>query len=126
MRLADISSRKLCANAPAEMLIDMENQRSATSPISQSDVETLRNLANSMGFGRTHDVLRRVIAACPYLDNDTAAELEKLRSQLVKAREALKAGEDAWIALNGRIGYSEYQALEDKAVALRQALLTDD
>jgi hypothetical protein len=40
---------------------------SATSPIGQSDVEMLKHLADSMGFGRTHDMLRRVIAACPYL-----------------------------------------------------------
>lgn len=41
--------------------------REATSPIGQSDVEALKHLADSMGFGRTHDMLRRVIAATPYL-----------------------------------------------------------
>lgn len=39
----------------------------ATSPIGQADVEMLTHLADGMGFGRTHDMLRRVIAACPYL-----------------------------------------------------------
>lgn len=46
----------------------MTTPSAQTSPIGQSDVEMLVHLADNMGFGRTHDMLRRVIAATPYFN----------------------------------------------------------
>jgi len=54
---------------------------------------------------------------CPLCGQKSRAdEIERLRA-------ALKAQQDATDALNGRVGYEEYQALQDKADALRAAAL---
>lgn len=46
--------------------IEQLRRRCATASVSQSDFQMLVHLADSMGFGRTHDALRRIIAVLPY------------------------------------------------------------
>jgi hypothetical protein len=47
--------------------IERLRMRTQTSYVSQEDFAMLRHLADSMGFGRTHDALRRIIAAMPFI-----------------------------------------------------------
>jgi hypothetical protein len=67
---------------------------SATSPIGQADVEMLIHLADSMGFGRTHDMLRRVIAACPYLTSGHAQTPARATPEMVAAAYAAYGDDD--------------------------------
>lgn len=97
---------------------------SATSPIGQSDVEMLRHLADSLGFGRTHDMLRRVIAACPYLTVDAAQSSQEPVAFIVLSEETGntriwwqdKARADAWCAEHGK-AYTPLYAVPPSPVA---------
>lgn len=52
-------------NAAADEIEHLRTQAKVTA-ISQSDFALLVATADMLGFGRTHDALRRIIAALPY------------------------------------------------------------
>lgn len=84
--------------------------------ISDRDALGWRDLAEA---GETIISLRTQLAAAERAMVATAKARAADQARLATAMKALEAGEKAWQALMGRIGYAEYQKLEDEAVRLR-------
>lgn len=93
------------------------NSGAATSPIGQSDVEMLTHLADSMGFGRTHDMLRRVISACPYLALPRAIQGGAVREALQQVYDFMLEDHKSGDSLLWTVAYSEIFDIVDAALS---------